>query len=223
MHQPYSHPDTTKFLKALKTKYKPDKVVCLGDEIDHHAMSFHDTDSDLFSAGHELQTAIKKLEPIYKLFPSMEVISSNHGDMVYRRAKTHGIPRAYIKSYGDVLEAPKGWTWSNDLVLKTSIGTQIYFHHGKSADVFKASQAMSMSMVQGHYHEKFNIHYWANPGGLYWGMQIGCLVDDKSLAFAYNKTNLKRPIVGMGIILNGQPKLLPMVLNQSGRWSGQLP
>lgn len=223
MHQPYSHPDLHEFLKSLKRKYKPDVVVCLGDEVDKHAMSFHDSDPDLFSAGEELEKAIECLEPIYKLFPKMEVISSNHGDMVYRKAKHHGIPRAYLRDYGDVLKAPKGWRWHNDLVLKTSIGSEVYFHHGKSADVYKASQAMSMSMVQGHYHEKFNVHYWANPTGLYWGMQIGCLVNDRSLAFAYNKTNLKRPIIGLGIIMNGLPKLLPMVLDRKGRWNGNIP
>jgi len=222
MHNPYAHKDVTPFLKAIKAKFKPDKIVCLGDEIDHHAMSFHDSDGDLFSAGDELTAAIGKLEPLYKLFPRMDVISSNHGDMVYRKAKHHGIPRAYLKSYGEVLNAPEGWHWHNDLVLQTSIGTQVYFHHGKSADVFKASQAMSMSMVQGHYHEKFNIHYWANPTGLYWGLQVGCLVDDKSLAFAYNKTNLKRPIIGMAAIVNGLPVLIPMVLDKHHRWIGKL-
>lgn len=223
MHHPYAHPDTAKFLAALKRKYRPDKIVCLGDEVDKHAMSFHDSDPDLFSAGHELCEAIRNLKPIYKLFPEMEVISSNHGDMVYRKAKHHGIPRKYLRGYGEVLEAPKGWRWHSDLVVETSIGTKVYFHHGKSADVFKASQAMSMSMVQGHYHEKFNIHYWANPTGLYWGMQIGSSVDDRSLAFTYNKTNLKRPIIGHGIILEGLPKLLPMVMDTNHKWNGFVP
>jgi hypothetical protein len=42
-------------------------------------------------------------------------------------------------------------------------------------------------------------------------MTIGCLIDDASLAFAYNKNTLKRPIIGCGAILDGQPKLLPMI------------
>lgn len=32
MHIPYHHPDTIKFLKAVKKKYKPTRVVNLGDE-----------------------------------------------------------------------------------------------------------------------------------------------------------------------------------------------
>lgn len=69
-----------------------------------------------------------------------------------------------------------------------------------------------MSCVQGHFHEKFKIYYWANPLGLYWAMQVGCLIDDDSLAFAYNNVNLKRPIIGCGVIVDGVPILEAMPL-----------
>jgi hypothetical protein len=49
-------------------------------------------------------------------------------------------------------------------------------------------------------------------------MVVGCLIDDKSMAFGYNKLQLKRPLIGVGMILDGQPKLLPMILNKEGRW-----
>ena len=43
------------FLRALKKKYKGfDLVVGIGDEIDQHAISMHDSDPDLPSAGDEL-------------------------------------------------------------------------------------------------------------------------------------------------------------------------
>jgi hypothetical protein len=54
-------------------------------------------------------------------------------------------------------------------------------------------------------------------------MQIGCLINDKALGFAYNKINLKRPLIGMGIIIDGIPKLLPMILNKKGRWNKYIP
>jgi len=219
LHFPYAHKDSVRFLRAIKRKYNPDKIVCLGDEIDQHGLSYHESNPDLDSSGPELRKAKKQLQPIFDLFPVVEVLSSNHGDMVYRKGLSAGIPRYCIKSYGEILEAPKKWTWHMDLTLEMSNGRLVYFHHGKSACIFKASQAMSMCMVQGHYHEKFDIRYWGNPTGLYWGMQVGCSIDDKSMAFAYNKTNLKRPIIGHGIILDGQPHLLPMVLDKYGNWN----
>jgi hypothetical protein len=219
LHFPYAHKDSIEFLKAVKRKYKPDKIVCIGDEIDQHGLSYHESNPDLDSSGPELAKAKSQIRPLFKLFPEVDLLSSNHGDMVYRKAKTAGIPRYCVKSYGEILDAPKGWKWHIDLTLKMSDGRQVFFHHGKSACILKASQAMSMCMVQGHYHEKFDIRYWGNPTGLYWGMQIGCSIDDKSMAFAYNKTNLKRPIIGHGIIIDGQPHLLPMVMNKRGRWN----
>ena len=223
MHIPYHHIDTLPFLKAVKEKYKPDRVVCLGDEIDHHALSFHDSDPDLFSAGKELEKSIECLKPIYKLFPSVDIVESNHGSMVYRKGKHHGVPRHCLKSYRDILEAPRGWKWHTDLTIQLSNKLRVYFCHGRGSNVLKVSQELSMCVVQGHYHNKFSINYWGNPFHLNWGMQIGCMIDDKSLAFAYNKTIVKRPIIGHGIIINGRPKLLPMVLDKKRRWNGEIP
>lgn len=223
LHLPYVHDDWIHFLKALKKKYPIDRVILLGDELDKHAMSFHDSDPDLFSAGDELRKSIDYLQPLYKMFPKADILESNHGSMVYRKGKAHGIPRHYLKSYNDVLEAPKGWRWHNELVIKLPNGQECYFHHGRGADVLKVSQEMSMNVVQGHYHNKFVINYWSNPKNLYWGMNVGCMIDDSSLAFAYNKNIVKRPIIGHGIIINGQPKLLPMIKKRTGGWSGFVP
>lgn len=222
-HAPYTHPDTIKFLKAVNKKYKPTRVIHLGDETDKHALSFHDSDSELFSAGQELEESKKWLRDLYKLFPIMDIMESNHGSMVYRRAKHHGIPLYYFKNYGEVLEAPSGYIWHKDLTLKLPNGQECYFNHGIGADVKKVSQSMSMNVVQGHYHNTFKIDYWSNPNNLFWGMQVGCSIDDKSLAFAYNKNSPKRPLIGHGIIIDGFPKLLPIVLNKKGRWTGFVP
>lgn len=222
LHAPYNHPDAIDFLRAIKKKYKPDRVISVGDEVDKHALSFHDSDPDLMSAGDELVAAREVLEPLYKLFPEMDLVDSNHGSMVYRKALASGIPQAYIKEYGDVLEAPYGWVWHHDLTIEMSDGEKAYICHGKTTNVLKLSQSMGMSAIQGHYHESFNIQYWGNPNGLYWGFQVGCLIDDHSLAFKYNKVNMKRPLIGCGIIINGHPKLLPLVKDRSGRWIGEL-
>lgn len=221
-HFPYHHPDTIAFLKEIKKVYKPDRIVNIGDEIDGHAISFHDHDPDLASPGHEFELAIQKLQPLYKLFPKMDLVQSNHGDLVYRKGKASGLPKHVFKSYRDILCAPKGWHWHRYLVIKPSEGGAIYFCHNKTKNVMQNSQAMGMSFVQGHFHEDFQIRYWGNSEGLYWGMTVGCLIDDEALAYAYNKTNLKRPIIGVGMIINGQPKLIPMILGKNGRWVKKL-
>ena len=59
-HIPYEHPDTLKFLKAVMNEYPIDRVVHLGDEVDHAAINFHDKDPDaLFTPGQELERSIE--------------------------------------------------------------------------------------------------------------------------------------------------------------------
>jgi hypothetical protein len=212
MHIPYHHEHTLLFLESLKKRYEPTRIICLGDELDKHAMSFHDSDPDLPSAGDELRRALPVVKELEKLFPVMDLIDSNHGSMVYRKSKAHGIPRSYIRSYNEVLEVGEGWKWHNDLTLELPDGQKVYVHHGKSADAVKTSQAMSMSHVCGHFHESFGVRYWGNPNGLFWAMNSGCMINDKALAFNYNNVNLKRPIIGTSLIIDGYPVLEVMPL-----------
>lgn len=222
LHCPYEHPDTVKFLKAVKKKYKPTRVILSGDEADFHAISFHDHDPDLDAPGVELNKAIQSLKPIYDLFPVAEVLESNHGSLIIRKALANGLSRKFFKTPGDVLEAPKGWSWHFDIQLTLPNGTPCYFHHSKGVNVKKNSQAMGSSFCQGHHHESFEIQYWGNPNALLFGMTVGCLVDTKALSMAYNQNNLKRPVIGCGIIIDSIPHLIPMVLNKKGRWTGKL-
>lgn len=220
-HIPYHHPDLFDFLSDIKRTYKPDRVIHIGDEVDNHAMSYHDSDPDLRSAGDELSVAKGYIKQMEKLFPKMDLLESNHGSLYFRKAKTHGIPRSAMKSYSELLGV-KNWKWHFDLTIRLSDGQPVYFHHGKNKDSLKLSKNMGMSAVQGHYHSEFNIKYWGNPERLNWGMNVGCLIDDESYAMAYNKATLDRPIIGLGVILEGQPMLIPMVKKRNGRWNGKL-
>lgn len=220
-HAPFQHKDALKFLAKIKEYYDPDRVIHIGDEIDNHAMSYHDSDPDSFSAGDELVKAREVIWQMEELYPKVDVIESNHGSLWYRKAKTHGIPREAIKTYEEILQT-KQWKWHFELTIKLPNGQPCYFHHGRSANSLTASQARGMPIVQGHYHEKFNIQYWGTTERLNWGMNVGCLVDDHSLAMEYNNSNLKRPIIGCGMIIDSQPKLLPLVMKSNGRWNGRL-
>lgn len=221
LHVPYHHKDAIKFLQHLKEKYNPTRVICLGDEVDHLALSYHEKETEAPSAFDELKLALPIIKQIEEMFPVMDILDSNHGSLAYRKAKTAGIPKHYLKSYADVLQVGEGWKWHFDMVIDLPTGQKCYLHHGKSSNITKTSQAMSMCSVAGHYHNTFKIEYWANPLGLYWGMQAGCLIDDKSFAFNYNNVNLHRPLIGTGLIIDGLPVLEPMVLDSQGNWIGK--
>lgn len=221
LHMPYGHQDTVPFLKALKAHVKPTRVILLGDEVDKHALSFHDSDPDLSSAGDELKAAVARLKPLYALFPEADVLESNHGSLVYRRALHHGIPRTYLRHYREVLEAPTGWHWHPQLTV-TSGKQRIFFTHGMIKNGKILAERRGLSTVQGHFHTEFYIQYSGNPEMDVFSMSCGCLIDGRSLAFAYNSLQISRPILGAGSIIEGVPKLYKMNLNAGGRWNGKL-
>ena len=221
LHIPYHHKDSFAFLSAIKKEFKPDTIINIGDLLDFHAISMHDHDPDLPSPGDELTIAREHIKELESMFPKVVEVDSNHSSMVFRRALKNGMSREFLKSYGDFLGTKK-WEWVDDLVITLSNGRRCLFTHGKAADVLKVSQTMGMNTVQGHYHTKFLISWWANPDNLFFGMNVGCLINQKSLAFAYARNFKTRFILGCGIILDGIPRLLPMVLDDDGNWIKKL-
>ena len=221
LHIPYHHKDAFAFLKEIKKQFKPDFIVNIGDLLDFHAMSMHDHDPDLPSPGDELTKAKEYVHELESIFPEVIEVESNHSSMVYRRALKSGMSRMFLRTYGEFLGTKK-WTWQDDLTITLPNKQRCFFTHGRAADILKVSQTMGMNAVQGHYHTKFLISWWANPDNLFWGMNVGCLINQKSLAFAYAKNFKTRFILGCGMIIDGIPKLFPMVLDNDGNWIGKL-
>lgn len=222
MHEPYGHPDTLGFLKKVRNKFNPTRVICLGDEVDSQALSFHDSDADLPSAGDELKLASTKLKRLYKLFPEMTILDSNHGSLALRRFKHHGIPLKFLASPNQIYNLGDKWVWVDELTITLPNGRECFFVHGISKNGKQAAQQRGMNIVQGHFHTEFRIDYVGNPANLLWSLQSGCLIDKKSMAFAYDKLNVQRPILGCSMIINSQPMLIPMILNKKSRWIGLL-
>lgn len=221
LHIPYHKEGAIEFLDAVKKKYKPNKVICTGDEIDNHAMSFHETDPDCAGAGDELTIAIEYLKKLYKIFPELDLVDSNHGSMVFRKAKVGGIPLKYIRSIKEILEAPSGWNWHKDYMYKMNNGQDLFITHGLKKNSRQLAEQYGCCVVQGHYHEDSSVQYSSSPRQLIWGCSSGCLIDDKSLAMEYNKSNLKRPILSCVVITNGIPHIIPMVIKDK-KWIGKV-
>jgi len=226
LHIPYHHIDSFNFLKAIKEKYLDGHnygVINLGDEIDGHCISFHDNDPDLpFSPSSELEKSVEKIQHLYRLFPKMYLCESNHGSLIYRRAKKNGIPLAALRTYQEILQTPK-WLWFEDYLLKTKLG-EVYLCHGKTATTSKLSLAMGVSAVQGHFHGKFQIVWNRSVLKETFDLYSGCLIDRQSLAFAYGKNHLPKPILGCSLIAkSGYPTMIKMDLDSNNRWTGNLP
>ena len=223
LHAPYQHRDTLRFLMAVKQAFKPDLSVCAGDELDYHALSFHDSDPNLDSAGTELEKGKVFLQSLHGVFPQLLLCHSNHGSMVFRRAKAHGIPVQMIKKYRDVIFPQHGapeWSWAYGWRIDTPLGPVMFKH--QATNVLTEAAHNACNLVVGHNHGNFEISYSASSAHLYYGVVGGCLIDKDSLAFAYGKHTVRKPIIGCTMILRGRPVLIPMIMNTEGRWIGSL-
>jgi len=221
LHFPNAHPDWYGFLNAIKENYKPDIVVNVGDEVDGHRWSFHDSEEALPSADKELQDAIEEIQHLRTLWPKMFLCESNHGSLIYRRLKHMGVPIRSLRSLKDLYETPL-WSWSHEIVLETHQGN-VTVVHGKTGAYNKLSMEHGTSSIQGHFHAKFELTWQASTERTIFNMLVGCLVDRDSLAFNYGKNIVKKPIMGVGWINElGEPALIRMMTDKDNRWTGKL-
>lgn len=186
-----------------------------------HAMSDYNHDPDGYSPGHELKAAQKELAKLYSLFPSVKSCISNHTARPFRRAEKFGIPREFLRSYGEFLKAPSGWSWAD----KWEIDGVLYEHgegvSGQNGAIKAALQNMQNTVI-GHIHSFAGINFSANPKHLVFGMNVGWLGDKDAYAFAYGKTMRTKPVISTGLVKDGIPILVPMQLKKGGRWTGKL-
>ena len=224
-HAPYTHPDALPFLADVAAAIRPTRVINLGDEVDGHAMSMHDSDPNLDSAGPELERAKIFLHALARMFPYQEICHSNHGSLIYRRAFKFGIPTQYIKSYREVLfpdGGGDGWSWHDKIFIDLPNGEAVLVQHQSAGDILSNAAHERASIIQGHEHGRFEITYRSSTSALYWAMVSGCLIDPKAMAFAYGKLFPKRPIIGCSAVIDSQPILIPMPMDDTGRYTGRL-
>ena len=220
-HIPYEHKDYLRFCKAVAKKYSCSIYVHVGDEVDNHAISFHDTDPELLAPSNELEKSITRLGAWEEAFAGAYVLTSNHGALVIRRFKHHGIPLHYLKSFQEVYRTPT-WTWVEDIIIQTKSG-DFYGCHGKSSVYGKLAKEMGCSAFQGHYHGKHEVTRHASALCDRFNVFVGCGIDRKSLAFAYGKNHIPKPLLGCAIIdKEGIPRIIKMTLNKKGRWNGKV-
>ena len=197
LHCPFDLENYLDFCVSLKKKYKTTKTIFIGDVLDNHYSSYHETDPDGMSGGGELAVAIQHVQKWYKAFPKATVIVGNHDRLIMRKAFSSAIPKIWIKDFNDVL-GTKGWQWEDRLVVD---GVQ--YIHGEGGTARTRCKADLMSTVQGHLHTQAYTEWVVGANFKVFGMQVGTGIDFDQYAFGYAKRG-KKPAVGAGIVLDGK-------------------
>ena len=197
LHAPFELKEYLQFCKDMKKKHKCDEIVFIGDIIDNHFSSYHETDPDGMSGGEELVEAIKHVAEWYKAFPKATVIIGNHDRLIMRKAFSSAIPKIWIKDYNDVL-GTHDWVWEDRKVIDN-----VQYIHGEGGTARTRAKADLMSTVQGHLHTQCYTEWFVGANYKVFGTQTGCGIDFDTYAMAYAKRG-KKPAIGCAIIIDGK-------------------
>ena len=196
LHEPFCLDGYFEFCKDIYTKYKCTDVVFIGDIVDNHFSSYHETIPDSIGGGDELEFAISKLKKWHTYFPNATVIIGNHDRLIMRKAQTGGISSKWIRDYKDVLEVP---TWN---FVDRHVIDNVQYLHGEGGTAKVKCKSDMMSTVQGHLHTQAYTEWFVGANFKIFGMQIGCGIEWKHIAFSYSKYG-KKPAIGCGVVING--------------------
>ena len=197
LHAPFDLDAYFDFCVSVSKTHKPTQVVFIGDVIDNHFASYHETDPDGKGGRDELDLAIERLSRWYQTFPKAYVTIGNHDRMVMRKSQTSQVPKRWIRSYKEVLETP-GWYFTDRVDID---GVQ--YIHGEGGTARRKCKEDMMSTVQGHLHTQAYVEWQVGRNLRVFGMQVGCGIDAASYAMAYAKSG-KKPAIGCGTVLHGE-------------------
>lgn len=212
LHIPFERKGYLEHCRAVQEQFNCGTVLFIGDIVDNHYSSFHETNPDGASAGDELEYSVFRLKKWYEIFPKAMVTLGNHDQIIQRKAFTAGLSKRWIRGYAEVLGVPN---WEFDLEFK--INGVLYTHGtGTSGENAAYTKALNrrLSIVQGHLHTVANIKWNVSETDKIFAMQVGCGIDDKAYAFSYAAGISKKSIISCGVVLNkGKlPIVLPMEL-----------
>ncbi len=197
LHEPFCHKGYLKFCKETYEKHNCNRVVLIGDIIDNHYSSYHESSADGLGGKFELEQAIKKLSKWYKAFPNADVTLGNHDRIIIRKAQTSNIPSKWIKEFNEVLETPN-WNFVTDVYYD---GVR-YVHGDKSGKPRMAVKRDMVSTVSGHYHTDMYVEWMFGKTRAIFAMAVGCGIDAKSYAMGYMQGG-KKEAIGVGIVIGG--------------------
>ena len=195
LHEPFCLDEYLDWCKEQYETYNCNQVIFIGDIIDNHYSSYHETSADGMGGADELDLSIKRIARWYDAFPEAIVILGNHDRMIARKAQTSAIPSKWIKSYKEVLEVPN-WEF-----MERYEQDGVQYIHGEGGTARTKCRADMINTVQGHLHTQCYTEHYVGKNFRVFGTQTGCGIDFTSYAMAYAKYG-KKPAIGCVVILN---------------------
>ncbi len=202
-HEPVCRKGYLEFCKQTYEEYDCDQVVFIGDIVDWHGISFHARHPEAPGVGDEYEQALKGVQKWCEAFPKANMCIGNHDERLIRLAESVDIPAKFLRNYKEIWNTPN-WVWNVDFTIDG-----VYYFHGTGFGgmhpAFNVSRQMCMSVVMGHIHSRAGICWHVSPQKRWFGMDVGCGVDDKKYAFAYGKHMKRKSVISCGVVIDGHP------------------
>lgn len=226
LQAPAHHPDALPFLLKLRDKYKPGRIIAIGDEVDFNHMSDFAKMAESDNPTGELNDAINFMRMISAEFPDVHSCVSNHvhGRVEKARQRARVAP-ALFKDIADILDTPPGWSWHTEI----RYGDILIRHGHKDVQNLKrvileempAKYGRHYSILLGHFHQKMGQH---TPDikvndRFYWGGFTGCLINPRHRFFSYSRGYER---LGTVLLVDGRIRPCAMPVDATGRWTGEL-
>ena len=212
-HLPFTKKHYLEFCIETYKKFKCTHVVHIGDLVDNHAISYHDHDPDGYSHKQEMEEADKELKKWFKAFPKVKMCLGNHDILVARQAMTHGISKRAIRAFEDIWNLPQGWEVDTHFIIDNVLYMHGNKRSGKYAHINEIAR-QHCSVVMGHLHSNSGVGFRASKRNRFYGMAVGCGVDERAYSMAYATEYPDRFLIGCSVVSNNgkYPQWIPMEL-----------
>ena len=196
LHAPFTLPGYLDHCEKVYRREGCNRVVQIGDALDNHASSYHESESDSMGSSHELAAARRTLKPWAESFPDALAVMGNHDRIIQRKATSSRVAHDWLRPYGEVIGVP--WPFTESL----EIDGVLYRHEVGSSPLAAANSALKagQSVVGGHIHTK--------SGVVYLGKTFGCLtgvgVDRETYSQRYAKLQIEPYQISCAVVYQGQ-------------------
>lgn len=201
IHLPFAVTGWLDFIKRTHARFNcHEEIIINGDLIDHHAYSFHQTETDAMNGIDEFEQSKIMVKELVEAFPRAIFTMGNHDILLVRRLADIGIDKRFIKNFHELYDLPKTWKLVDNIIVDDVFYTHIGCSSGKNGHLNSAIANM-MSTCVGHIHSQGGVGYITNPQGkTIFGLNSGSLFDEKTYAGRYGIHAKQKSVLGCGIV-----------------------
>lgn len=205
-HFPFQNKQALKKALDIIAKEKPDVVLQVGDVLDAYVFSNYSKKTSVtikndvvlgIKQAADMWKNIKSLVPKAKLYQ----LIGNHDVRLNKRIMERIPELAELYNGLSLLEFPGVKLLKSDRDFLEIDG--VVYCHGWLSNSIDHAKFFNKPTVHGHRH-KATIQYDTQR---LWSMDVGCLVDVKSIPMGYTPSQYSKWTIASGMVENGQPRL----------------